>query len=515
MQKQKVNVEELRRGGVIALKEKDMFSVWVKTACCNLNTPQLRRLADITDKYARGFLLFSSRQIPIIPFIRLDDIPEVKKELAEVDMELDRCGPRVRNLNVCYEDKICPHAIVNGISLGEKLEHFFRSEILHKIKIGVSGCSRDCVVVRVLSDIGFIGVGSDASTGYYDAYVGGRLGVNPFLAKRIAERITEDEALKLVQNYFDFMAKEGKPGERAADLINRLGEERVRRELTRDFDNKTPSESVPCPNRQEEDGTGKVILKIRATSGEVTTPQLRKIADIADEYGLGFVHFAVRGAPEVPGVDKKNLGVIGRELRKVDMRVLSGIENLQTCYGRYCSESLMDTQSILAKIEKKARDTGLTDKDIRISASGCPNACGIPHISDIGFFGIAEPEVNVKKCTGCGLCVSACKRKAIRIENGKAVVDKEKCRYCAQCIAVCPLEGMAEKRRGLTVMAGGKEGEDTRLGETVAEWISEDEALRIGENCLKLMKEKKSGASGIIDEVGFEEFRKVLLAETK
>ncbi len=515
MQKQKVNVEELRRGGVIALKERDMFSVWVKTSCCNLNTAQLRKLADITDKYARGFLLFSSRQIPIVPFIRLDDVTQVKKELAEVDMELDRCGPRVRNMNVCYEDKVCPHAVVNGIALAEKLEHFFRSEMLHKVKIGVAGCSRDCVVTRVLSDIGFIGTGTD-NGGCYDAYVGGRLGVNPFLGVKIAEHLSEDEAVKLVQNYFDFMAKEGKPGERAADLINRLGEERVKQELTKSLQDKVPAQVVPCPNKLEEKETDKVILKIRATSGEVTTSQLRKIADIADEYGLGFVHFAVRGAPEVPGVDKKHLGIIRQELRKVKMQVLdSGIENLQTCYGRHCSESLADTQSILAKIEKKARDIGLNDRNIRVSASGCPNSCGIAHISDIGFFGIAEPEVNIKKCTGCGLCVSVCKRKAIRIDSGKAVIDMEKCRYCAQCIAVCPLDGMAEKRRGLTVMVGGKEGEDTRLGDVVAEWVSEDEALRIAENCLKLMKEKKASAADIIDEMGAQKFKDMLTVPIK
>jgi len=58
-------VEELRRSGVVALREKDMFSVWVKTACCNLNSRQLKKLADITDKYARGLVLFTSRQIPL------------------------------------------------------------------------------------------------------------------------------------------------------------------------------------------------------------------------------------------------------------------------------------------------------------------------------------------------------------------------------------------------------------------------------------------------------------------
>lgn len=46
--KQQTNVGELRSRGVVKLKEESMFSVWVKTACCNLTSKQLRKLADIT-----------------------------------------------------------------------------------------------------------------------------------------------------------------------------------------------------------------------------------------------------------------------------------------------------------------------------------------------------------------------------------------------------------------------------------------------------------------------------------
>jgi dissimilatory sulfite reductase (desulfoviridin) alpha/beta subunit len=50
----------------------------------------------------------------------------------------------------------------------------------------------------------------------------------------------------------------------------------------------------------------KQVLKIRAVCGETTTAQVRKIADIAEKYGTGIMHFAVRGAPEIPGVAGKS-----------------------------------------------------------------------------------------------------------------------------------------------------------------------------------------------------------------
>ena len=161
----RVNVEELRKGGVVKLREEDMFSIWVKTACCNLNSEQLLELADIIERHGRGYLLFTTRQIPIIPFVKLEDVPEVKEELAQVYLELDRCGPRVRNVNVCYEDKICPQAVTNAISLAERLDVFFRDPIQHKIKLGAAGCPRDCIISRVLTDIGFVGVGNDGTRG--------------------------------------------------------------------------------------------------------------------------------------------------------------------------------------------------------------------------------------------------------------------------------------------------------------------------------------------------------------
>jgi len=169
-QKQSINVGELRTRGIVKLDEEGMFSIWVKTACCNLNSEQLRGLADIIEKYARGYLLFTTRQIPIIPFVKLEDLEEVQEELSRIYLHLDRCGPSVRNVNVCYEDKICPEAVTNSLSLQRS---WITSSIsmTHKVKIGVAGCNKDCIISRVLNDIAFI---SDRKG--YDVYVGGRLG---------------------------------------------------------------------------------------------------------------------------------------------------------------------------------------------------------------------------------------------------------------------------------------------------------------------------------------------------
>lgn len=509
--KPQIDYEELKRGGIVKLKEKDMFSIWVKTACCNLNSKQLRKLADIAEKYAQGFLLFTTRQTPHIPFVNLRDMDEVKKELAQVYLELDRCGSRVRNINVCYEDKICPEAVTNCISLAEKLDNFFYDPILHKIKIGVAGCRKDCIVSRILSDIGFVGV-DGVGKGRYEVYVGGRLGLNPFIGIKMGECLSEEECIKFVQNCFDLLRKEGKEGERMADLIDRIGEEKVKEELNKNLQERSALEPIPCKTHLTEKESDKIILRIQATCGEVFSRQLRKIADIAERYGRGFVHFVVRGCPEVPCIEKSKLEDIRKELQEVELQILDrGIDNLQTCYGSYCTESNMDTQSLLRRIENMIKELDLTELKIKISATGCPNSCGIAHLSDIGFMGIIEPEVYVPNCNGCGLCLPVCKRKAIEIKDKTAIIDKKKCRYCGQCIVVCPFDAINEKRKGFAILVGGREGEYPRLGEIIAEFLSEEETLQFTERCLRMVKEKKVNIATIVDEKGIEGLKQMLV----
>ena len=41
-------------------------------------------------------------------------------------------------------------------------------------------------------------------------------------------------------------------------------------------------------------------------------------------------------------------------------------------------------------------------------------------------------------CEGCGKCAARCRQKAIKVVNGRAVVDQEKCVYCGYCARACP-----------------------------------------------------------------------------
>jgi uncharacterized Fe-S center protein len=53
------------------------------------------------------------------------------------------------------------------------------------------------------------------------------------------------------------------------------------------------------------------------------------------------------------------------------------------------------------------------------------------------------PEVTVKRCTGCGLCLKACAHGAIAITGGTAFIDPERCAGCARCISICPVTAIS------------------------------------------------------------------------
>lgn len=511
MQSEKVViVAELRSRGIVKLREDDMFALWVKTACCNLSVRQVNQLADITERCARGYLLFTTRQIPIIPFIRSKDLEAAQSALNAVDLKLDRCGPTVRNVNVCYEDSLCPEAVTNSPSLGEKLDNFFYAPMGHKVKLGATGCVKDCILSRALADISFVGVENGAGKGY-DVYVGGRLGLNPFLGVKVAGCLGENACVRLVENYFDLMTKEGKPGERSADLINRLGIERVKQTLNRTLQQASALKPIACPSHTGKAATDRFILRVKAVCGEVKSDELRHIAAVAGKYGNGFVHFTVRGSPEIPGVEKQNVDNAKQQLRDAGIELLEqGIDNLQTCFGGCCTESNADSQALLRRIDKMVAEQGLNHPDINISASGCPNSCGIAHLSDIGFYGVVEPEVETTNCNGCALCVPVCKRKAITIVGDVAVIDREKCKSCGQCVAVCPASAITAGRRGFTMLAGGRSGETNRLGEPLADFLSEDQALELTKRLLEILQARNRRASEIIEELGVDRLKKLV-----
>ncbi len=54
------------------------------------------------------------------------------------------------------------------------------------------------------------------------------------------------------------------------------------------------------------------------------------------------------------------------------------------------------------------------------------------------------PFIDVRKCTGCGLCLGVCTCKAlVMVNNVITITQTEDCHWCTQCEAVCPTGAIA------------------------------------------------------------------------
>ena len=74
----------LKKGGFMRQKQKNNFSLRIRVVGGHLDAKQLAKVAEVSEKYGEGYVHLTSRQGVEIPFIKLDQIDEVKAALAEV-----------------------------------------------------------------------------------------------------------------------------------------------------------------------------------------------------------------------------------------------------------------------------------------------------------------------------------------------------------------------------------------------------------------------------------------------
>ncbi|MCD7855403.1 MAG: 4Fe-4S binding protein [Clostridiales bacterium] len=152
-----VDYAVLKKGGFMRQKQKNRFSLRLKVVGGHLTSNQLLTIAETAEKYGEGYVHLTSRQGVEIPFIRLDDIDEVKTKLAEGDCEPGVCGARVRTVTSCQGKAVCPSGCIDTYGLAEEIsERFFAMDLPHKFKFGVTGCQNNCLKSEE-NDIGIKG----------------------------------------------------------------------------------------------------------------------------------------------------------------------------------------------------------------------------------------------------------------------------------------------------------------------------------------------------------------------
>ena len=152
-----VDYKALKAGGFMRQKQKDTFSMRLRVVGGTVTTKQLIAIQIAADKYANGYIHLTSRQGIEIPFVKLEDIEDIKAELAAQGVETGVCGPRVRTVTACQGGRCCASGCFDTLSLAEKIDaRYFGKELPHKFKFGVTGCQNNCLKAEE-NDVGIKG----------------------------------------------------------------------------------------------------------------------------------------------------------------------------------------------------------------------------------------------------------------------------------------------------------------------------------------------------------------------
>ncbi|PYG84866.1 dissimilatory sulfite reductase (desulfoviridin) alpha/beta subunit [Ruminiclostridium sufflavum DSM 19573] len=141
-----VDYKALKNGGFMRQIQKNNFSLRLRVVGGNLTADQLLTIAQISKKYGDGHVHLTSRQGVEIPFIKLQDVENVKAELEGNGVNTGVCGPRVRTVTACQGSKICPSGCIDTYLLALEIsDRYLGRQLPHKFKFGVTGCMNNCL----------------------------------------------------------------------------------------------------------------------------------------------------------------------------------------------------------------------------------------------------------------------------------------------------------------------------------------------------------------------------------
>lgn len=286
----KIDLAELKAGGLLKQKQPDLFSVRLHIPVGRITSDQVKKVAEIAEKYGQSFLHITVRQGIEIPFVNFQDFNDVMEELKSVNLGLGACGARVRVVTGCPGAAWCPWGLQDAQAYGKRLDEIFygRSGLPHKFKMGVTGCPNSCTKPNE-NDVGFMGVAEpvfeetdekkcincglcedacpvgglklvdglpviDREKCVHDVkcvlicpkdvlkirrqgwnvYVGGKWGKFPQLGVLFAEFVSDDEGTELAEKILKTYIRLSPKGERLGELVNRIGLETFKREVDKE-----------------------------------------------------------------------------------------------------------------------------------------------------------------------------------------------------------------------------------------------------------------------------------------
>ena len=415
-----------------------------------LNSTKLRKLAEITRVYDKGYAHVSTRQNIQLNWPRLEEVPDILAELATVQMHaIQTSGNCIRNTTtdqyagVATDELEDPRPYCEIIRQWSTLHPEF-AFLPRKFKIAVCGSREDRAAIYA-HDIGIELVANASGEIGCRILAGGGLGRTPVIGSVVCDWLDKKHLLTyleaILRVYNQNGRRDNKFKARIKILVKAMGVDAFREAVEQEW---AAIKDGPATLTEEEIARAKsfftdpayltlddtaaraglaqqlaaepifgnwvrrntvehrvagyriVNISLKATGftpGDITDRQLELVADLADRYAFGEVRSTHQQNLVLADVQMDQLYPLWQQLQAAGLATpnLGYLTDIICCPGGdYCSlanaKSIPVAQAIQARFEDL--DYLYDLGPIELNISGCMNACGHHHIGHIGILGV-------------------------------------------------------------------------------------------------------------------------------
>ena len=410
-----------------------------------LNATQMRKLAEIAERYDRGYGHFTTRQNIQYNWIKLEEAPDLLAELASVEMHaIQTSGNCIRNTTsdqfagAAADEVVDPRPYAELIRQWSSFHPEF-SALPRKFKMAVIAAEADRAAMR-LHDIGIRLVRNDAGELGAQFYVGGGMGRTPMIAPLIRDFVAVDQFITYCEAclrvYNRHGRRDNKYKARIKILVHELGAAEYSRQVEEEFAHlltlgiEPPAaelhriaaqfpdpafaEGLPEPDLSDPalarwvaanvsphkaPGYGVVSISLKPAGGipgDASAEQMRVMAELAERHSFGELRVTHAQNIVLPHVPRVALPEIFAALEAAGLATanIDHIGDIIACPGLdYCTlanaRSIPVAQKISERMAAKEAEIG----ELKLKISGCINACGHHHAGHIGILGVDRKGV--------------------------------------------------------------------------------------------------------------------------
>ena len=414
----------------------------------SLTPRQMRQLADVADRWDKGYGHFTTRQNVQFNWPRLIDTPDILEALADVDMHaIQTSGNTIRNVTTDQFAGAALDEVADPRPYAELIRQWSTDHpefqfLPRKFKIAITGGSADRAVIRA-HDIGLQLIDVKGRIGFR-VFVGGGLGRTPIIGQELHDALPAEDLLPYLEAVLSVYnlagRRDNKYKARIKITVSEMGIDRFRERVDAAFERLRPAftgqdlsvlgeiqadfepprfleksqdvyfsaldgdahfrtwvERNVNPHKHPSYASVTISLKGHGkTPGDASAAQMRVMASLAERFGHEELRVSHEQNIVLPHVAQADLPEIYRQLAKHGLATanIGLVSDIIACPGMdYCAlataRSIPIAQDIALRYERRESEIG----DLKIKISGCINACGHHHVGHIGILGLDKAGV--------------------------------------------------------------------------------------------------------------------------